>query len=669
MRRPKGFSDAEMPAIVRLLGGLYIASKLFEEHFSKTLTTKGFKRLISDPQVFRLDKDGDFCLLSTFVDDALAAASPGSPLLDFVEKELELTYKITIQKDPHTSNDAQKKEIRQSGHKLKTIHLNCGHKGIAQSYYVNSMELRNYLSKAQPDIVLLQEIWLHKKSTVSFPGYEVLRKDRPADYGAEVATVILKDAGIKYDKIDEDIASNNRCSDVLVVKIVWYGHTFIPSNIYSPLLSTCPTGRPAFSADHTLTACLHRGPNQIKAGDFNAHSSIWDAREDILPNQDGEDIEEWITSNEVQFANNGEPTYTCKITRKKFAIDLEFHAGKIKVSDWRPVPEPSFSDHASVSFDIHWNDLDRFPGETPRKRTAATITKFCYDKADWSKFNKVFQDAYINYKDPPRMHDRKKRIERPRTNVVEIESRNIANAFQRAMKTLPQGCRRDSVPWWDDELDEAIIERIRLKKIRDLPASDEIHEMRQLQYREQAEIVQKLILSKRKATWLRFATDHLRYSAGPKRTAAMIKLLAREPRYCPDQILRDKTGRTYVDDKGKAAAYLRLFSQVSKRELKPMARRQNVVRPHRYRSARQAQTATVHHLRQKEAVRASLRVTGTPLVSMFELRTALAMIHTGRATGIDRVSNEIIKNLNRINLGRIHKLINLSITLGRVPTA
>ena len=52
MRRPEGTSDTEMPAIVRLLRGLYgldIASKLFEEHFSNTLTTKGFKRLISDP--------------------------------------------------------------------------------------------------------------------------------------------------------------------------------------------------------------------------------------------------------------------------------------------------------------------------------------------------------------------------------------------------------------------------------------------------------------------------------------------------------------------------------------------------------------------------------------------------------------------------------------------
>ena len=50
---------------------------------------------------------------------------------------------------------------------------------------------------------------------MSFPGYAVLRKDRPEDYGVEaggVATLIRKDAGIKYDKIDADIAPNDRCS-------------------------------------------------------------------------------------------------------------------------------------------------------------------------------------------------------------------------------------------------------------------------------------------------------------------------------------------------------------------------------------------------------------------------------------------------------------------------
>ena len=366
-----------------------------------------------------------------------------------------------------TPRTNQKKATRQAGHKLKTIQLNLGNKGIAQSYYPHSEELRIYLSKAQPDILLLQETWLNKESTVSFPSYTVLRKDRPEDYGVVaggVATLIRKDAGIKYEKIDADIAPNDRCTDVLVVKIVWYGHTFILTNIYNPPYSSRPNGRPAFTAD-TLTACLNRGPNQIIAGDFNAHSTIWDSREDILPNEDGESIEEWITSNGVQCANNGEPTYNCKTTKKKFAIDLAFHSGKTQVSDWRPVPEPSFSDHAAASFDIHWDDIERFPGETPRKRTTARVTKFCYDKADWKRFNRVFQDAYINYEDPPRIHDRKKKIEKQRTNIVEIESRNIANAFRRAMKTIPQGYRQDPAPWWDEELDEAIYERSRLKKI------------------------------------------------------------------------------------------------------------------------------------------------------------------------------------------------------------
>ena len=242
------------------------------------------------------------------------------------------------------------------------------------------MELREYLYKTQPDIALIQETWLHKDSTVAFPGYAVLRKNRPADYGREaggVATLIRKDAGIKYDKIDEEIAPRDRCFDVLVVKIAWSGHTFFLSNIYNPPFSTRPTGRPVFSAD-TLTACLNRGSDQIIA----THSSMWDAREDILPNQDGEDIEEWVTSNNVQCANNGEPTYTCKISRRKYAIDLAFKSDKMKVSDWRTVPQPSFSDHAWVSYTMHWDDLERAAGEAPRERTKPKITKFCYEKAD-----------------------------------------------------------------------------------------------------------------------------------------------------------------------------------------------------------------------------------------------------------------------------------------------
>jgi len=111
----------------------------------------------------------------------------------------------------------QKKEIKQAGHKLKTIQLNCGNGGIAQSHLPHSIELREYLSKAQPDIVLLQETWLHQKSTVSFPGYVVLRQDRPADYGVKaggVATLIRSGAGIKYEKIDSGLFVEVLCNRI-----------------------------------------------------------------------------------------------------------------------------------------------------------------------------------------------------------------------------------------------------------------------------------------------------------------------------------------------------------------------------------------------------------------------------------------------------------------------
>ncbi len=168
--------------------------------------------------------------------------------------------------------------------------------------------------------------------------------------------------------------------------------------------------------------------------------------------------------------------------------------------------------------------------------------------------NRVFAEAYKNYRDAERVGKEKRKIKRYRTNEVEIENRRITESFRKAMKTLPQGCRQDPVPWWDDEFDEAIFERTRLKELRDNPLSTVPIADRQESYQAQARRVQQLILLKRRATWQKFATDHLKYTAGPKRTAAMIKHLTREPRICGDQILKDKNGGAYVKDREKAGA-------------------------------------------------------------------------------------------------------------------
>ena len=84
MRRPKGITDAQMPAIMRLrkcIYGLPQASRYFNDHLSATLLSDGFKRLISDPQIYIKQFTDKKIICSTHVDDLLCAATKHTALL------------------------------------------------------------------------------------------------------------------------------------------------------------------------------------------------------------------------------------------------------------------------------------------------------------------------------------------------------------------------------------------------------------------------------------------------------------------------------------------------------------------------------------------------------------------------------------------------------------
>ena len=153
-------------------------------------------------------------------------------------------------------------------------------------------------------------------------------------------------------------------------------------------------------------------------------------------------------------------------------------------------------------------------------------------------------------------------ITRPHSKFLELENRRISAAFQSAMKTIPQGCRQDPVPWWDEEIDDAIILRAQLRKIRDDKTADPATlEERTLNYKQQADVTRDLIRSKRTASWQKFATDNLRYSSDSRRTASMIKILDRTERPSPIQILKDgETNHIYETDKAKANAFHRIYA-------------------------------------------------------------------------------------------------------------
>jgi hypothetical protein len=99
LRRPKGLTDKHMPPIVELLKSIYglpKASQYFEEFLSDQLLKLGFKRTISDKQLFILKRDdGSICYASTHVDDIFLACTKDSGLNDWVREQLSKVFTLT----------------------------------------------------------------------------------------------------------------------------------------------------------------------------------------------------------------------------------------------------------------------------------------------------------------------------------------------------------------------------------------------------------------------------------------------------------------------------------------------------------------------------------------------------------------------------------------------
>jgi len=118
------------------------------------------------------------------------------------------------------------------------------------------------------------------------------------------------------------------------------------------------------------------------------------------------------------------------------------------------------------------------------------------------------------------------------------------------MKTIPQGCRLDPVPWWDDDIDAAITLRAQLRKIRDDKNADPATlEVRASNYKTQVDATRELIRTKRTASWQKFATDNLRYSADSRRTASMIKILAKQSDHHRSRFSGMRTARVTTQTK------------------------------------------------------------------------------------------------------------------------
>ena len=131
-------------------------------------------------------------------------------------------------------------------------------------------ELDSYLHSNKIMVACLQETKLSDSSPpLDFPGYSLVRRDRPVGGGGGLLTLVRED--IHYKRFNtEHLFPNDNVIEHSAIVADFAGTPLIICNIYIPPPSSCPVG---YVAD--LGNLLSIPDDILIVGDFNAHHPGW----------------------------------------------------------------------------------------------------------------------------------------------------------------------------------------------------------------------------------------------------------------------------------------------------------------------------------------------------------------------------------------------------------
>ena len=491
------------------------------------------------------------------------------------------------------------------------------------------VELEKALSDLKPEVVAIQETKLRTDDVFQIRGYHVVRKDRTTGRrvdsatGGGVATLIRE--GTPYTRIDRrTTASTDTTTDAVLVEIGGDHHLQILNIYVPPIRSAAGDDRVQnFSPDPWPTT-----RNTVICGDVNGHSNTWDPY--VAEDSIGESVDDWASSNNFIAANTGAPTRQSRAPPYGLsAPDITMH-------------------HASLANRVEWETLtalasDHFPilctiSRGRKKPGQRKKTKFSYKKADWTLFERKTEEACGTL--PTWTED---------TTIKEANQSLVSIITAAANAAIPRGARRDPKAWWSEEVQEAVEERDRLRaRARiDPTAGDE--------WRRAEKATKDVITKARQDSWRDFASGLSLKTDATELWRTIHSIDGRTPTTRRDDAyLLGK--KTLSRDRAKADAFMRTYAQIS--HLPPRVRED---RPIKHRLTTFLRTPCTQCGHRRETCCAPFTRT--------ELDHELGGLPSRRATGLDKVANEMLQHLGEIGRDRLLDLVNMSWLRCEVPSA
>ena len=280
------------------------------------------------------------------------------------------------------------------------------------------VELTNFLKSRQVKIACIQETKLSPSSrTPSFPGYAVLRLDRPRGRGGGVITLIHH--SISFVQLDSPF---NDQTEAIIIKADVFDTSITIANVYIPPQSSC---EPNFSAS---LLPLFVG-DYIVVGDINGHDELWSSG---AADNRGDAIADEIDSRNAVVLNNPDV-----FTRPQSSSspDVAVVPPPLALSlSWGVIPTLN-SDHLPMYIN--------YDNDAPPSSPSRTFTNF--RKADWDAFKRISEEKFANVQLPSSC------------SAGEKTWRRIIQ--QASARSIPSGCRPDFCPGLDADTTRLMKER------------------------------------------------------------------------------------------------------------------------------------------------------------------------------------------------------------------
>ena len=264
-------------------------------------------------------------------------------------------------------------------------------------------ELEERMNKLDVDICMIQESKLRKQDrTPIIKGYSAIRADRVGTKGGGLITYVRMN--ISYEKINHYQKDG---TETLTIRIKQSNRKWIQlTNFYCPPNNTLP-GNP----DKLLRLdLLPTSKNAIIAGDFNAHSPIWDnvQKED----ERGEILETWVSNNDLHILNDGSPTRINKGTVGLSTLDISIVGSNWSgTTDWVVEDDIGASDHQPILISVR----DQIEHQVIRNRPPKWKRN-----ADWVKFGNMVEEKVTNLPEEGNLTKRVHRFQQILTDVANV---------------------------------------------------------------------------------------------------------------------------------------------------------------------------------------------------------------------------------------------------------